>query len=170
MTAANVFVATINPTVGHFNASFVLDGTSDAEEEAVSYQDKLQNLVSSKVLPVNQQNGLPVFDLALIGVGDDGHIGSLYPNQPQVLADETAWVLPVSIKQPPSITLSLPVMAAAKQVVVAACGVSEKYPRGKADGMRRAILEKSETPWSFPAVSLRQVATWILDEAAASKL
>ena len=63
-----------------------------------------------------------------------------------------------------------PVMTAAKQVVVAACGVSEKYPAGKSDGMRWAIADPTETISSFPAVGLSSVATWILDEAAASKL
>ena len=28
--------------------------------------------------------GLPVFDLMLIGVGDDGHVGSLYPGREEV--------------------------------------------------------------------------------------
>lgn len=140
----------------------VLDGTDNGEEEAASYQAKLQNV------PVDS-NGLPCFDLALIGVGDDGHIGSLYPNRPEVLETES-WVLSVAMKSPPSITLSLPVMANAKQVVVAACGVSDKYPQGKSDGMRRAILDPNETPQTFPAVGLRQKATWVMDKAAASKL
>ena len=74
------------------------------------------------------------------------------------------------MKSPPSITLSLPVMANAKQVIVAACGVSDKYPQGKSEGMRRAILDPEETPQTFPAVGLRQKATWIMDQAAASKL
>jgi len=122
----------------------------------------------SDILPVNS-NGIPVFDLALIGVGDDGHIGSLYPGRDEVLAGD-AWVLPVAMKEPPSITLSMPVMAGAKQVVVAACGVSDKYPQGKSAGMRRAIVAQDETLQSFPAVGLRGVATWVMDKAAASKL
>jgi 6-phosphogluconolactonase len=40
---------------------------------------------------------------------------------------------------------------------------------GKSDAMKRAI-EGAETPSSFPAVGLRGVATWVLDQAAASKL
>ena len=87
-------------------------------------------------------------------------------------------------------------MAAATEVVIAACGVSDKYPKGKSAAMARGIegerdgLERrpqdrsdvtvtrfaradvagEETPSSFPAVGLRGVATWHLDEAAASAL
>ena len=145
----------------------LMDGTDDGPAEAAAYETKMKAL-SENVLPRNT-DGWPVFDLSLIGVGDDGHIGSLYPNRDEVLRTD-AWVLPVAMKQPPSITLSLPVMLASKEVVVAACGVSDKYPQGKSEGMRRAIVEPAETPQSFPASSLRPVATWILDEAAASKL
>lgn len=151
--------------------TIVMDGTDNGDEEAASYQVKLKAL-SDQVLPRNNA-GFPVFDLALIGVGDDGHVGSLYPHRDEVLVDDAStdnWVLPVAMKQPPSITLSLPVMAGAKQVVVAACGVSDKYPQGKSDGMRRAIADPTETIQSFPAVGLRSVATWIMDEPAASKL
>jgi 6-phosphogluconolactonase len=74
------------------------------------------------------------------------------------------------MKEPPSITLSMPVMANAKKVVVAACGVSDKYPLGKSAGMRRAVAADDETLQTFPAVGLRGVATWIMDKAAASKL
>jgi 6-phosphogluconolactonase len=121
----------------------VLDGTDRGDEEAASYQAKLKDV------PVDS-NGLPCFDLALIGVGDDGHIGSLYPNRAEVL-ETKSWVLPVAMKSPPSITLSLPVMANAKQVVVAACGVSDKYPQGKSEGMRRAILAPEETLTDVPS-------------------
>ena len=145
-----------------------MDGTSNGKSEAANYEAKLKALPLD-VLPRNEYSGLPVFDLALIGVGDDGHIGSLYPGRDEVL-EETAWVLPVEMKYPPSITLTLPIMASARQVVVAACGVSEKYPQGKSDGMRRAVASPTETIKTFPAVGLRPKATWIMDEAAASKL
>lgn len=147
-----------------------LDGTDDGPAEARSYQAKLQALVDANILPCKNNNGdVPQFDLALIGVGDDGHIGSLYPNRPEVL-ETTDWVLSVAMKSPPSITLSLPVMASARQVIVAACGVSDKYPQGKSEGMRRAVVAEEETLESFPAVGLRPVATWVMDQAAASKL
>eukprot|EP00967_Tisochrysis_lutea_P018081 scaffold20497_cov35-Tisochrysis_lutea.AAC.1 len=144
-----------------------MGGTGDAPAEAEAYEAQLRALPTS-VLP-RGEDGIPVFDMALIGVGDDGHVGSLYPNREEVLDDSGRWVLPVEMKTPGSITLSLGVMAGAKEVIIAACGVSDKYPQGKSAGMKRAI-EGEETLSTFPAAGLRRVATWIIDEAAASKL
>jgi 6-phosphogluconolactonase len=62
----------------------VLDGTDDGAAEAASYEAKMKAL-SDKELP-RDAAGLPVFDLALIGVGDDGHVGSLYPGRDEVLS------------------------------------------------------------------------------------
>eukprot|EP00586_Coscinodiscus_wailesii_P016736 CAMPEP_0172504980 /NCGR_PEP_ID=MMETSP1066-20121228/182725_1 /TAXON_ID=671091 /ORGANISM="Coscinodiscus wailesii, Strain CCMP2513" /LENGTH=273 /DNA_ID=CAMNT_0013281401 /DNA_START=209 /DNA_END=1030 /DNA_ORIENTATION=- len=153
--------------------AIILSGTSDGPAEASRYERQLKDLpetICPRCAP-SDAGDLPRFDLALIGVGDDGHVGSLYPDRDEVTIDEFGpWVLSVAMKDPPSITLSLPVMANAKRVVVAACGVSEKYPQGKSAGMRRAVVEEGEDLRSFPAVGLRGVATWVMDEAAASKL
>eukprot|EP00968_Pinguiococcus_pyrenoidosus_P010055 scaffold797_cov236-Pinguiococcus_pyrenoidosus.AAC.6 len=140
----------------------LLSGGGDAGEEAALYDAQLRDKI-----PLNA-DGLPEFDLMLIGVGDDGHVGSLYPGRDEVL-EEDKLVVGVEMKTPGSISLSLPVMRAAKRVVIAACGVSEKYPMGKSDAMKRAI-EGEETLQSFPAAGLRDVAQYYLDEAAASKL
>jgi len=148
--------------------AIVLEGSDNAPVEASAYEDKLRALPGS-ALPRDAASGMPLFDMMLIGVGDDGHVGSLYPGRSEVLDESGRWVLPVEMKTPGSITLSLPVMAGAREVVIAACGVSEKYPMGKSEAMARAI-EGDETPPSFPAVGLRGTATWILDQAAASTL
>lgn len=145
----------------------LLTGSADGEKEAATYEAAMRAL-PEEVLPRDSDTGLPQFDMTLIGVGDDGHVGSLYPGRDEVLATDR-WVLPVAMKDPPSITLSLPVMTASKNVVIAACGVSEKYPQGKSEGMKRAI-EGAEDLQSFPAAGLRSCATWIVDKAAGSKL
>lgn len=147
--------------------AIVMGGSGDAPAEASSYEEQLKALPED-VLP-RSSDGVPVFDLMLVGVGDDGHVGSLYPGRDEVLDASGKWVLPVEMKVPGSITLSLPVMAGAAEVVIAACGVSEKYPKGKSAAMARGI-EGEETPSTFPAVGLRDCATWILDQAAASTL
>ena len=44
-----------------------------------------------------------------------------------------------------------------------------RYPQGKSDAMKQAV-ETEETLQSFPAAGLRSQATYLFDEAAASKL
>jgi 6-phosphogluconolactonase len=144
-----------------------LEGTDDATKEASNYQAKLEAL-SQDVLPRNAE-GFPVFDLCLIGIGDDGHIGSLYPNRNEI-QEKKRWVTGVEMKSPPSITLTLPVMLAAKQSVVSAAGKSDKYPKGKASAMRLAMEDPEITPDQFPACAIRDKALWILDEPNASEM
>lgn len=148
-----------------------LSGSSDAVAEACRYAELLELATKQNLLPVAATatgETIPVFDCMVIGVGDDGHIGSLYPGRDEV-TDDYAWCLPVEMKNPGSISLSLPVIRAAREVLVAACGVSEKYPQGKSDAMRRAI-ETEEGIRDFPAAGLRDVAQYVFDKAAASKL
>jgi 6-phosphogluconolactonase len=64
-------------------STLVMGGTSDAASEAQAYEAQLRALPAN-VLPITS-DGLPVFDIALIGVGDDGHVGSLYPGREEVL-------------------------------------------------------------------------------------
>lgn len=145
-----------------------LGGTSDGEKEASEYEAKLKSL-SESILP-RDADGFPVFDLALIGVGDDGHIGSLYPNRDEIDVVNGPWVVPAFQKDPPSISLTLPVMQRAKQTVISAAGKSEKYPNGKAAAMRLAVGEENITPKDFPATALRECAVWIFDEPNGSEL
>jgi 6-phosphogluconolactonase len=53
-------------------------GENDPAEEAIRYS----NLVSS-LLPVKE--GFPVFDLVLLGIGEDGHTSSIFPGQEDLL-------------------------------------------------------------------------------------
>ena len=148
-----------------------LGGSSDAVAEACRYAELLELATQQNLLPVAATASgetIPVFDMMVIGVGDDGHVGSLYPNRDEC-TDDYSWCLPVEMKDPGSISLSLPVMRAAREVLVAACGVSEKYPQGKSDAMKRAV-ETEESVRDFPAAGLRDVAQYVFDEAAASKL
>lgn len=56
--------------------AIVMDGTGDAKAEAVSYEAQLKELPED-TLP-RDASGMPVFDLMLIGVGDDGCV-AVYP-------------------------------------------------------------------------------------------
>lgn len=161
----------INTTWNKYTPTVIsLDGSNDGVMEAANYENKLRAL-SLQVLPRDNDNTeFPMIDLALIGVGDDGHIGSLYPNRDEINITSGPWVVSSYKKDPPGISLSLPVMQHAKQTVIAAAGQSVKYPNGKASAMKLAILDENVTPSTFPACALRECALWILDEANGSEI
>ena len=126
-------------------------------------------MIPESILP-RDEDGFPIFDLALVGVGDDGHIGSLYPNRDEMDVIDGPWTVAAFMKDPPSISLTLPVMQRAKCTVISAAGQSVKYPNGKASAMRLAIADETVTPKEFPASSLRSNAVWILDEPNGSEM
>lgn len=129
---------------------------------AAAYDALLKGLPGS-VLPV--RDGLPVFDLLLLGFGPDGHICSLFPHHPLLKVTEP-WVLPISDspKPPPErITFSLPVVNAAKKKYFVAVG------EGKAS-MLQIILEQAPQDGSIPAALVSGEVLWVLDVSAASQL
>lgn len=55
-----------------------INGENFPEAEALSYSSQIQEKLPS-------QNGWPVFDLILLGMGDDGHTASIFPDQMHLL-------------------------------------------------------------------------------------
>src|SRR4029079_607548 len=77
----------------------------------------------------------PALDYALLGVGPDGHVCSLFPG-PAGLRETARWAIAVhdSPKPPPGrLTLTLPALALAETVAVVALG------EAKADIIREAL-------------------------------
>ena len=111
---------------------------------------------------------LPRFDLVLLGVGEDGHVASLFPGNPAV-RETYRRVAPVgnAPKPPPArITLTLPVLNQARHVIVAAAGA------GKAEALSR-VFAPQRAQLELPAQMLAPRngdIRWLLDSTAASKL
>jgi 6-phosphogluconolactonase len=107
------------------------------------------------------------FDLMLLGLGPDGHVASLYPEQPTLDVSDRRAIGAEAKLQPfvDRITLTLPMLRAADEVLFLVAGAD------KAEAARRAFAGEPSraTPGSLVrAAGGKTVA--VLDAAAASKL
>jgi len=85
---------------------------------------------------------VPVLDLVFLGMGEDGHVASLFPGATEAVVNSTRWVIPVIGPKPPPQRLSLTfqVLAAAKEVWVLASGV------GKEEALQESLRIGGNTP------------------------
>lgn len=88
------------------------------------------------------ENGLPVLDLVWLGMGEDGHVASLFPNAGAEIEESRAVYLPVVGPKPPPqrLTLSFAMLAAAREVWVLATGP------GKEAALAESLLPGGQTP------------------------
>ena len=68
--------------------------------------------------------GLPRFDLVFLGLGEDGHTASLFPGDPALLERDRR-VLPVERPDHGRLTLTMPVLSAARVAMFLVSGVSK---------------------------------------------
>ncbi len=109
---------------------------------------------------------MPIFDLIMLGVGPDGHTASLFPGS-EALREKQRLALPVfsTTALHWRVTLTLPVLNSAKQVLFLISGPSKA-------GIVSALLGKKEGN-GYPAAMIKPAAgtiTWLLDKDAASEL
>jgi 6-phosphogluconolactonase len=126
-----------------------------ADAAALRYEDTLRAYFSGD---------LPVFDVALLGLGDDGHTASIFPGS-AALDEARRWVVAVAAPVEPAlrITLTMPVLTAAAQLFVLVAGA------GKAAALRHA-RDPASDPAQYPAAGLQAAAgrvVWWADRAAA---
>jgi 6-phosphogluconolactonase len=140
-----------------------LRGEDEPDAAARAYE---KVLLEPPTRPAQSDVLMPVFDLVFLGLGADGHTASLFPHT-AALAEETRLVVPNEGEGTgPRLTVTLPVINAARRVWFLVCGAEKA-------GMVAEVLEGLRMPAAVPAQAVAPapgVLTWLLDEAAAAGL
>lgn len=111
-------------------------------EHSPERASELANAEIRRVVSANS-NGQPLLDLIFLGMGEDGHVASLFPDEPEAARNNPAIyrVIKNSPKPPPNrVTLGYGVIVAAKQVWVLASGA------GKEAALQESLSPGGKTP------------------------
>jgi len=128
------------------------------QETATQYEQEMRNFFSTRN---------PNFHLVLLGLGENGHIASLFPRT-EVLNEKKHWVSEVYIPELSMhrVTFTAPFINQASQVVFLVSGLD------KAEVLVK-VLEGPYQPHQLPAQLIRPNGShpiWLVDKAASHKL
>lgn len=144
-----ILARTLPVTSAHTHSMPSADGIADAAASALTYAKEL---------------GDTVFDICLLGMGEDGHVASIFPNHPS-FDESTHSVIGVndSPKPPASrISLTVPTLSRSREVWFLVAGAD------KADAVARSYAGDPSLPAGV--VRGREHTMWLLDRAAGEKI
>jgi 6-phosphogluconolactonase len=142
-----------------------------AEQAAAHYETEIkfafgQISVDEETGALLDSAGVPVFDMILLGMGDDGHTASLFPDSEALNAHErlvtSHYVEKVAMQR---ITFTAPLINAGDTVLFLVSGA------GKAQMLKRVLMGEI-TPGALPAQQIAPAGKlfWMIDAAAAGEL
>ncbi|HJR56110.1 MAG TPA: 6-phosphogluconolactonase [Rhizomicrobium sp.] len=132
---------------------FAIPTDDTPDSAAARYDEMLRQQYGAGVL----EPGAPLFDLTLLGLGDDGHTASLLPGQP-VLKERERWVAAVPQgRGEPRITLTYPALESSRLILFLVSGAAKRDALAQARG------------GALPAGALKPQGEviWLVDAAAA---
>jgi 6-phosphogluconolactonase len=127
------------------------------EQSAAAYEITLKRYYDAdKLVPER-----PLFDITLLGIGDDGHTASLFPGQAALRETQRWAVAVIGAKSEPRITLTYPALDSSHDVAFVVTGKAKRDAVARAQAGDRAM----------PAAAVRPVGRvhWFTDRAAASE-
>lgn len=125
------------------------------DQAAVSYEMTLKRCYGANKLAPDH----PLFDVTLLGIGEDGHTASLFPGQP-ALQERRLWAVAASsAKSEPRITLTYPALDSSRDAAFLATGKEKREIIARAQAGDRTL----------PAATIRPIGRlhWFMDRAAA---
>jgi 6-phosphogluconolactonase len=125
------------------------------DQAAAAYDRALQRFYGADELALNR----PLFDVTLLGIGEDGHTASLFPGQPALRETERWAVAVIGAKAEARVTLTYPALDSSREVAFLVTG------KQKRDAVARA---QAGDP-TIPAALVRPIGRlhWFMDRAAA---
>jgi 6-phosphogluconolactonase len=142
--------------LGHTTGAAVhrIEGELGAERAAAAYDALLRARVPSEGGP------LPVLDILLLGIGEDGHTASLFPHNPAVEERGVAAVAVHDAPKPPPdrVSLSLEMLQGARATILLASGAA------KADALAAALATADP---AVPASLLERGRLTVIADSAA---
>jgi 6-phosphogluconolactonase len=137
---------------------FSVDTSLLPEEAAMDYSSRIVSHFKGREL---------IFDLILLGLGDNSHTASLFPHT-AVLHDTSATVRAILLKEKKihRITMTAPLINQARNIAFLV------YGKSKAEAVHH-VLEDEYNPEQYPAQLIQPAHNslhWYLDEEAASLL
>ena len=137
-----------------------IKGENIPEEEAIRYSTEINT-------QLNHRGDNPVFDLLILGIGDDGHTASIFPDKLELFEnEEICTVTKHPITGQNRITVTGHVLNNATRILFLVTGENKAMRISE-------IMNDSEEAKSLPAYYISPKngkLIWFLDEAAASKI
>ena len=157
----------VPPADGHSNYRMVRESLLDGLSRPPAEIHRIRGELEPETAAAEYDAALAeiTLDLAVMGIGPDGHTASLFPNAPALDETERRAIAVEAGMEPliARVTMTRPVLDAARTMVYLATG------EGKAEAVRRAF--GAEPSPATPASLVRGERTIaILDHAAAARL
>ena len=145
------------------------------EDPATAYEEELRRVFFPSEAGLSPVAGaydkLPRLDFVLLGMGDDGHTASLFPESP-ALTEQRRWIAVnegPKVTPPARVTMTYPLINAARQVVVLCTGGRKLSMLSR---VSQCLKVYGPDPQRLPITGVKPMdgeMAWYLDGAAAGR-
>jgi 6-phosphogluconolactonase len=133
-----------------------IKGEDDPENEALRYSEEI-------LIHTRNRNGLPLFDLIMLGLGEDGHTASIFPGNLELLrSDKICETASHPVTHQKRITLTGKVLNNADAITFLVTGK-------KKESIVEKMFKKDPTALNYPAsyiVPVYGLLMWYIDKEA----